>query len=337
MRGCPPRSCDRRAAMRRWCSRQRARANGSSPAARSACTCKGWWRSWLSASMRRITSARLGQRSVRARQRMAPSPATKATSSAIRSQKGAAANRPNQESVRKPATSAASPISTGHARSRSSEATALARARNGPRAAVGEGETGSTIAPLSGKGGRRHRADDRRRQELAGGPRSRLPRETHRLRATPERNADRPAHQPLVRDNLTVSMAKTRPSRRRERASGPARPRAATNASAFGTGRRGSTRKRRPAHRDPSEPVRHAVERDDLVHAHARPDHGVAVVLHQHFGHERAGVVGAGLNRAVSAGRGDGDEIAWLQAGSERSLAMKSPLSQTGPTTSTVT
>ena len=63
------------------------------------------------------------------------------------------------------------------------------------------------------------------------------------------------------------------------------------------------------------KPVRDPVERQDFIGLKARADDGEAVTFHQHFGYQRAGVVGAGLHRTIGASRIDREQISPLQRG----------------------
>ena len=65
--------------------------------------------------------------------------------------------------------------------------------------------------------------------------------------------------------------------------------------------------------RDHSQPRRRPIHRDQFLDLDAGPHHRVLVVLDQHFRHQRAGVVGAGLHRAIGAGGHDRQEIAGLR------------------------
>ena len=64
-----------------------------------------------------------------------------------------------------------------------------------------------------------------------------------------------------------------------------------------------------------SQPRRGLVHRDQRLDLDARAHHRVLVVLDQHFRHQRPGVVGAGLHRAVGARGHDRQEIAGLGLG----------------------
>jgi len=60
------------------------------------------------------------------------------------------------------------------------------------------------------------------------------------------------------------------------------------------------------------QPSRQAIERDDLIDLHARTHQRPLRIVHQHFGHERTRVVGAGLHRPVGARAHHGQEITRL-------------------------
>ena len=61
--------------------------------------------------------------------------------------------------------------------------------------------------------------------------------------------------------------------------------------------------------------MRRPVHRDQFIDLDARAYHRVLVVFHQHFRHQRARIVEAGLHRAAGAGGHDRDEIAGLGLG----------------------
>jgi len=63
----------------------------------------------------------------------------------------------------------------------------------------------------------------------------------------------------------------------------------------------------------PLQPAWQAIERDDLIDLHAWTHQRPLRVAHQHLGHERARVVGAGLHRPVGARCHHGQEIARLR------------------------
>ena len=59
-----------------------------------------------------------------------------------------------------------------------------------------------------------------------------------------------------------------------------------------------------------SEPGRQPVERDQLLDLDPRPDQRPVGAIHQHFRHQGARIVGAGLHRALGAGRHHGQKAA---------------------------
>src|SRR5260370_269854 len=64
-----------------------------------------------------------------------------------------------------------------------------------------------------------------------------------------------------------------------------------------------------------SQPRRRSIHRDEIIDFDARAHHRVLIALDQHFRHQRAGVVGAGLHRAVGAGGHDREKIAGFRLG----------------------
>ena len=61
-----------------------------------------------------------------------------------------------------------------------------------------------------------------------------------------------------------------------------------------------------------SQPCRHAVERDQLRGRDTGPHQRPFAFAHKDFRHQRAGIVGAGFDRAIGAGAHDGEEVARL-------------------------
>jgi len=63
------------------------------------------------------------------------------------------------------------------------------------------------------------------------------------------------------------------------------------------------------------KPIRHTIERNQLVDFKAGADDGPFRVFHQHFRHQRPAVVGAGLHRPIGARRHDGEQRATWRLG----------------------
>ena len=56
------------------------------------------------------------------------------------------------------------------------------------------------------------------------------------------------------------------------------------------------------------KPIRHAIERNQLVNFKAGADHGPFRAFHQHFRHQRPCIVGPGLHRPIGARRHHGQQ-----------------------------
>ena len=88
------------------------------------------------------------------------------------------------------------------------------------------------------------------------------------------------------------------------------------------------------ARMDGSQPIRHAIESNQLVNFKARAYQRPFVALDQHFRHQGPRVVGTGLDRAIGAADITASNAPFAGSIISRFTARKSPLSHTGPTTS---